>query len=70
MISILPEPGVALPCKLTAGYSLLSADSGAQESKIKCTPVTHKRIKAKKKTYLKKKKKIRPVPLALSLVRF
>lgn len=47
MVGILPEPGAALWCQLTAGFSLLLADSGSQESKSKYTPVTQKISMAK-----------------------
>lgn len=48
IVEILAELGAAVPCQLIADNSPLSTDSGSQESKMKCTPVTHRRNMAKK----------------------
>lgn len=48
VVRILPEPGAALRCQLTAGFRSLSAHSGSQESKRECTSVTYKKSMVKK----------------------
>lgn len=42
-VRIVLEPGLALRCQPTANISLLLAESGSQECRNVCTPVTQKR---------------------------